>query len=77
VRWRGHIRDIQLDKGVTPFSWAIQPHAEWSIIWAKTLDDALVDIGKTLNEGQYVWVRDESGRNGMLLIKHDGTLVFR
>jgi len=61
----------------TPFSYAIYPHAEWSIIWAKTLDDALVDIGKTLNEGQYVWVRDESGRNGMLLIKHDGTLVLR
>jgi len=60
-----------------PFSYAIYPHAEWSIIWAKTLDDALVDIGKTLNEGQSVWVEDMAGRNGMLLIKSDGTLVLR
>jgi len=60
-----------------PFFYVIGRHSDLSVLWAKTLDDALVDIGKTLNEGQSVWVEDMAGRNGMLLIKHDGTLVLR
>jgi len=61
----------------TPFAFTIYPRSEASIHWAKTLDDALQDIAKTLNEGQSVWVEDMAGRNGMLLIKSDGTLVLR
>jgi len=68
-----------MDKSVAPlpFSFVIYPHAEFSVLWAASLDDALLDIAKTMNEGQTVYVEDKIGRNGMILMKHDGSLTMR
>ena len=60
-----------------PFSWCIYPHSDSSVLWADSLDDALLDIAKTMNEGQTVYVEDKIGRNGMILMKHDGSLTMR
>lgn len=61
-----------------PYLFIIRPHSEPSIIWKKDWDEAVEDVSKTCKEGQEFYLEEMlGGRNGILILKSDGTAILR
>jgi len=61
-----------------PYQFVIYPHAEPSIIWKESWDEAVADVSKTCRTDQWFYLCELlTGRNGILILKSDGTAVLR